>query len=388
MTDAPKHAKLSPSSAHRWLVCTGSVEAQARHPEQPTSVFAAEGTAAHYLAEMCLGADQHPSDFLQEEFEVEGFHFQVDDEMVDAVGVYLDMLETECDGADEVGSEARIDMQHLAPGMFGTVDRYAYFRETRTLKVFDLKYGKGVEVDAKNNKQLMTYAAGLAPRFHNQGLDTIELFICQPRVRREPSKWECTYAELQAHAVAIGAAAERIRTGDTTRVAGRHCKWCKDAPWCETLRDRVLDITNGRYRKGRIVPTDPNNLDSQQLALALENAAIVKTWMGEVQSRALAEALSGNPPPGWKLVQKRTNRKWKDEDEALSLLSSFIDAKKLVKTEMLSPAQAQAVLPKGAKEAVELLSHKPPGEASLAPEDDPRPAISGAEATGFEPVEV
>ena len=45
------HASLSPSSAHRWLTCSASVELCATLPKPESSRFAEEGTAAHEAAE-------------------------------------------------------------------------------------------------------------------------------------------------------------------------------------------------------------------------------------------------------------------------------------------------------------------------------------------------
>ena len=54
MTEQRNHAILSASSAHRWLHCTPSARLELEEGKEECSAFAAEGTAAHALAELKL----------------------------------------------------------------------------------------------------------------------------------------------------------------------------------------------------------------------------------------------------------------------------------------------------------------------------------------------
>ena len=57
------HAKLSASSAHRWLHCPGSVAASEKIPAR-SSFAADEGSAAHELAEIALNAGKTDCSYL------------------------------------------------------------------------------------------------------------------------------------------------------------------------------------------------------------------------------------------------------------------------------------------------------------------------------------
>lgn len=55
------HAKLSPSSAERWMNCPGSVVLSEGMPDKTTQ-FAEEGTMAHAVAEAMLLGNPYQAD--------------------------------------------------------------------------------------------------------------------------------------------------------------------------------------------------------------------------------------------------------------------------------------------------------------------------------------
>lgn len=89
------HAKLSASSASRWMACPGSVKLSQGAPSG-SSEYAAEGTYAHHIAAECLASTQPgvfsktPEDWLGVFKEVDGHVIECTQDMVDAVNVYLE----------------------------------------------------------------------------------------------------------------------------------------------------------------------------------------------------------------------------------------------------------------------------------------------------------
>ena len=150
------HVELSPSSSHRWMHCPGSIEAERGLPDSDT-IHSREGTAAHALGELAFTRNRHPETWLGDV--VEGI--TVTQEMVDNVEVYVDVLRDYADGADIVRIERKlaIPREMNPPGpMMGTSDANFVYESARLLRVVDLKYGKGVVVEAEDNPQLGYYA--------------------------------------------------------------------------------------------------------------------------------------------------------------------------------------------------------------------------------------
>src|SRR3546814_1945725 len=113
------HAVLGASSSHRWFNCPGSIRASEGMPNT-SSVFAREGTAAHALAEHCLSHGFDTGRFLDWGIAVDGTLVDrpndtsdlvmVDEEMVEAVQVFLDTIRRDYKPGDVLVVEQRFDL--------------------------------------------------------------------------------------------------------------------------------------------------------------------------------------------------------------------------------------------------------------------------------------
>lgn len=397
---ARAHATFAPSAAHRWLRCPGSVRLAEGLDEAP-SVFAAEGTAAHMVAEQCL--QRGINAVLYQGSKVNGF--TVDAEMVDAVQTYLDVVREIELTADEFEYEQRLDMTSVVGGVFGTGDFIAYrgrkpwpgeydgppFTRSR-VTIVDLKYGRGVAVEVKDNEQLLTYAMGVGLRYHNRGVDEVELVVVQPRAPHPDGpvrRWVTSVVDLYEHAIALQDATAAASKGDAPLVPGSHCQFCKAIGICPALRDRVTDITGlDTDALGNTIMDDPKKYSPTELALKLADAALVRVWLSGVEQFGHSEAVHGRCPPGWKLVAKRATRKWIDQDAACKVLEKYIDNEDLFDWSMRSPAQLEKELPKGVRGIIKDLAKAESTGTALAPLDDRRPAVDPNDASGFEAQEV
>lgn len=89
-----EHSKIGASSMSRWQKCPGSVRLS-EGMDDTTSIFAAEGTVAHGIAEHILNHPFDPlSPHLGETVEQDGHQITVTQEMIDAVAVYTDYIES------------------------------------------------------------------------------------------------------------------------------------------------------------------------------------------------------------------------------------------------------------------------------------------------------
>jgi hypothetical protein len=370
------HADASPSSASIWLNCPASVT-KARRTQRLPTIYMAEGTAAHVVAELLIHGLPAPEHLV-----VDGFEIAVDDAMLEAVERFVGYIEQLRQTTDYTVTESSVRVYDLPEPLYGTADVIASTLATKTIEVVDLKYGRGVAVSAVNNPQLRIYGLG-ALESHPKDtfpIDTIRLTIVQPRQPGEVGENQeiLSVEELTAwRDEVLAPALTRIADNDATEITGSHCRWCVRAGECRSLAaTRMLDAKAVFDVIEDDPPPLPAELADEELAVILDKAGAVEAWLDQVRAEASRRIDHGQAVPGWKLVQKRAMEKWIDADEALIVLRETYPDVVDDMVKLGTPAAVKRVLKANQhNDIVATLTTKESSGTTLARDDDRRPAV-------------
>ncbi len=391
MSENKAHSTLGASSSHRWWHCPGSIQLSVGMPNE-SSFFAMEGSCAHAVGEAALNQGQDADAFIGRVIK-EFPEIEVDEEMAEAVQLYLDTVRDDMRAHEdaELSVETRFDLTHIHAGMFGTNDACVYLPSKAKLIVYDYKHGRGMPVEVENNPQMLYYATGALTGKHNRPIAEIEVVIVQPRCSHPGGavrRWSLTPLDLMDWINELQDAAKRTEEKSPTLVAGEWCKFCPAAGACPELQSHVLKAARADFtEEGEIVVSEPRTYSSESIARALEQADIIENWIRSVRAFAHLEAEAGRVPPGWKLVQKRANRKWKSEERLIETMIDYGFTRASITNpgKLMSPAQLEAFLkPKGIKkEEISDLYESVSSGSTLAPADDKREAVKAEASTEF-----
>jgi hypothetical protein len=151
---------------------------------------------------------------------------------------------------------------------------------------------------------------------------------------------------------------------DAPLAAGDHCRWCTAKTICPVVSGAVARATR----------TALKTVNVDRLAEALGQIDLLEGYIKDARDMAQQLLEAGVEVPGWKLVPKRATRKWVDDKKVLTTLTEAgLNIEQL--TEPKSPAQIEKVLKKHNVPLPPDLIVSVSTGSTLAPEDDPRPAV-------------
>jgi hypothetical protein len=314
------HALLSASGSKRWLTCTPSARLEATLPEQKRQQgsfdFSQEGTMAHTLGEIKLRHyyGQIGIEEYEREYEIIKNTPYYNDDFEANVDNYVLYVRSQIGEGDTPLFEQRVDFSDWVPDGFGTAD--VVILSKHAIRVIDLKFGKGVPVNAQDNTQLRLYALGAYSKFKEEypGIKEVSYTIHQPRLD-SISTDGTTVAKLVDWAnYFVKPKAKKAWAGTGEFLPGEHCQFCRAKATCRARSDFNTELTRLEFR-------EPALLTDEEVSNVLSKVQDLRTWANDVEEYALLQAVNSNViPPGFKLTTSVTHRKITDQSLAAAIL--------------------------------------------------------------------
>ena len=407
------HAFLSPSGATAWMRCNAKPYRERDFPES-TNDSADEGTAAHFLLEQCLEKNVDAAHFHGTRIKVEngvtefnqGGNWPVGPDMTREVQKVLDLARSDATGATIYPEQVLTISQFTGEdGATGTCDMVIV--KGKELWIRDLKFGRGVQVFAEGNEQLLIYGGAALDEFDVMGeIEKLVLCIDQPRMNHF-DKWELTVAEaremlekIRMTAIYILEAPEQL-----TAVPGeKQCRFCKASATCKERTDHTMQLITDTFTdldKGfikvempqaekllaqsfgvkpaaityheEIVHGDPRDVtaphftvkkpsirpsleaateavataDDERLATLMDAADMIEGFAKAVRAEVERRLLAGKfTDARYKLVEGRQGaRSWTSEEEAEAALKAMrLKSDEMYDRKVISPTSAEKLL--------------------------------------------
>lgn len=262
--------------------------------------------------------------------------------------------------------ESRVHMgQAVHPDNWGTCDAYLIDIASRTIHVWDYKYGHGY-VSEVGNWQLTDYAAGIKETYGLEGPYDVSMTIFQPRYYGPEGQlrtYRMPAAEFGERVETLRRAAKLVSPNAAANT-GTHCFHCSGRVGCDAFSRAVNTLATVTMATTSDAPTP---------ALA----GLELRWLSECQKylkariTALEEYVTvAGPGTGYVVEQGYGREKWTvGADEVFALGDAMgLDLRK--PAEAITPAQAVKL---GLDPEVKAgYSFKPKGEVKLVPLDKSR----------------
>lgn len=397
------HARLSPSSRHRWQLCPASVKACEQYPPGKTSAAAADGTHSHTLLEYCIKHDVDPLTVVGMEMTDHEGSFAVDKERAERVFIAWDYVRTRAALEDGtlIMSEKKTNPSALTgrDDLGGTVDVILMF-PSGVLEIVDYKDGMN-PVSATCNPQLEQYAIGVLSHDVASGLPNafieVVMTIVQPKLMlrgQDPISTFSVYANdlLTDGAAKLSREAAATDADDAPFVPGDvQCKYCAHKGNCTPLVERAMEKSGVKFgdlsRQAATVNT--TTMTDEKLRELVESASLLRSMLDAAEEEAITRISSGHPVEGLKVVRGVGRRQWalSEEETAARLTKMGIPKGSVWKTSVITPATldklkwekrdgtVKQLSPKQVEFVKSELVTKSDGKLTVVPESDRREAV-------------
>lgn len=393
------HARNAPSDAKRWLGCPGALNRCKKlgldKDDGRVNTAADEGTAAHLIRELALevGLDAHH--FVGTEVEVNGVKYLCDDDMADALQPGIDRIR---EFPGKMIIESRVDITHITglndhgEPQKGTLDCAVIpeAHQGEEAVQSDLKYGRGIPVEAVNNSQQIIYFDALWEQIKDTHphIKRVRIIIDQPRNSRGGGEWVITIDELRKKAAEYR---ERAKlTFDPNAPCTPNvdsCLWCPAAKvegacpeyeaWNLQFCDIEFENLDDYVDFGIEVQTpDVEGLTTARKKAIYDHLPAIRKFLTRVEASVSADVKTGDGEKyGLKIVAgRRSNRKHADEEQSLSWLEKHgFSEDQIITKKLFTPAQLDKVVGKGRFPRELVVGGEP--TPSIVSIEDARPAL-------------
>lgn len=340
-----EHSKYGASGSKRWMGCVGST-AMSEGMESYDNPNSIGGTKAHACLEFLfknrknlkaavkMAADTWDADQIK--------HANETVKYVEELLWYWKVA----DRPDALHIETKINSSAFTmPGQSSTLDIAIDAFEHRTLVVADYKYGVGI-VDVENNSQLIYYALGMLLKLGWKKYDRVVLIIIQPRGIHNSGEtnrvWETTAENIINWGRKFKAAVKLAEAPGAIKnltYDEDHCRYCLARIKCPKIKEEAFKQAQIDFSPTtNLIKKIPDVKKVDDIGKLLDACGKLQMFINAVKEKAYNDAKRGKKVNGYKLVEKRSIRKWKNETE-ISLEIKGMGLKAFSDPKILSPAQ-------------------------------------------------